>query len=489
MQEAEKTRTCGPDGSGWVRAHRVLTVSLSSLLGLLLVTAYLLADVTDALPGPLTLQPMVEKHYPAPATVGAVKRPLTGPADRNRPIDQSQAQQLVDQFAATDGLGEDWSLAIGDAQGHLLVEHEAQQLRQPASTMKTLTALAAASGLDMGSTLDTQTYLVQAPEGDPQLTLTGHGDMLLGRGDNDPKHVNGRAGLRSLAFDTAQALGRRGISQVRLAYDDSLFADQRSPAGIDQNDPDHMFFTPPSSMAVDGGRLWPEGGPDDPDGLNGYPPLSTHTASDAAQTFADLLAQEGISVLGAVEQGTTPAASSPLASVSSAPLSQVMAFMLRHSDNTLAEEFGRLLALAVRGENTPAGAVAAVKAKLADLRIDSQGLSMADCSGLAPQSLVSAKTLVEVQVQNLRPGAGVAAAEGLSVPGLVGTAVGRLDDGQLSGQLRVKTGTLDDVTSMSGNISRSKGGLLAFAVIVNKPQDAGAAKEAIDRFITQAAGL
>ena len=59
--------------------------------------------------------------------------------------------------------------------------------------MKTLTAYAAAIELDMGKTLDTQTYLEQSQDGTARLVLKGNGDMLLGAGASDANHINGRA--------------------------------------------------------------------------------------------------------------------------------------------------------------------------------------------------------------------------------------------------------------------------------------------------------
>ena len=35
----------------------------------------------------------------------------------------------------------------------------------------------------------------------------------------------------------------------------------------------------------------------------------------------------------------------------------------------------------------------------------------------------------------------------------------------------MKTGSLDAVTSLAGNVSRVKGGVLSFAVIVNDPEN------------------
>ena len=64
-----------------------------------------------------------------------------------------------------------------------------------------------------------------------------------------------------------------------------------------------------------------------------------------------------------------------------------------------------------------------------------------------------------------------------------GTAANRLNDADEAGLIRAKTGSLGDVTSMTGNVSRHNGGALSFAVIVNDPDDSEAAKSAIDTFV------
>ena len=184
--------------------------------------------------------------------------------------------------------------------------------------------------------------------------------------------------------------------------------------------------------------------------------------------------------------GAAPSGTSALASVSSAPLNEVMAFMLRHSDNTLAQLFGRLTALKRQVGNSIKTDTQAVADTLAEQGIDTSGLQMADCSGLTPGSKVSVTTLIEVQEHNLTAGIATAAAEGLSIPGLVGTARNRI---VTNGLFRVKTGSLDAVTSLAGNVSRVKGGVLSFAVIVNDPENQWSAIEAINVMAAKLAKL
>lgn len=465
-----------------------MTVALSAVLTVALGVAYLVADIYDVAPGLLTVRGVSVPEVPETVYSRAAGG-LIADADLTVDIDADQAEALIESFEDSDGVGSDYSVIIADGEGGIVAQHEADTAREPASTLKTLTALAATVTLDMASTFDTETYLVQSDTETDTLILKGNGDMLLDSGDSDPDHINGRAGLGTLAAETAEALEQRGISAVTLVYDDTLFGDVRSPANISENNSGNYYFTGVAALAVDGGRQWGDQTPDDPDQYTEYPQLSTQPAADAAATFAEQLEAHGITVEGSVTSGQTPDDLSPIASVSSATLSEVLAFMLRHSDNTLAEEFGRLVALALGYDNSPEGATQAVTDTLADLGVSTGGLSMADCSGLSPGSQVTARTLVEVQATALTSDVGASMVEGMSVPGLVGTALNRLADEKAAGLLRVKTGSLAEVTSMTGNVSRTNGGVLTFAVIVNDPENSWEAAYAINEFIADLVDL
>ncbi|RBP99811.1 D-alanyl-D-alanine carboxypeptidase [Bifidobacterium xylocopae] len=451
---------------------------------------YLVADATDVIPGPLTLAgsavgtgPRYRTEALAPAVVGA-------DLESDTPVDASAAQRVIDGFAASPGVGGDYSVVIANRDGSVAAEHAQGTLRQPASTLKTLTAAAAALSLDMGSTLTTSTYLDRSAGPDPRLVLQGHGDMLLGSGDCDLSHVNGRAGLGTLAKETSQALRAGSIGKVSLAYDPGFFGPERSPQGIDENNPGGVYFTPTSTLAVDEGRMRSDADRSaDPDGGGVYLSHDQDPEMRAADTFAQRLAEEGITVVGDPAVGQLPATSKPksLASVESAPLGQLMAYMLRNSDNSLAELFGRLTAVKLGKENSPRGAVQAVQEALGREGVNlGDGARMADCSGLTPGSLVSVATLAAIQrlACDGRHGRLAPLAEGMAVVGLVGTAAGRGKGSDPNGLVRVKTGSLDQVTAMAGNVSRMGGGLLVFSVIVNNPGDMGGAVQAVNTLMS-----
>lgn len=470
--------------------HSRMRIAITAVVTAALCLGYVTADIADIAPGALTHTTF--SHYCAPHIRYAYAAShINGAIESGASIQSQQASKLIETLKNAEGVGSDISVIIRDQTGASVAALNAQTSREPASTMKTLTAFAASSTLDMGSTLDTKIYLVQPQQGLPHLVLQGSGDMLLGTGDNDTSHINGRAGLATLASRTAQALKQRGISKVSLQYDDSLFGSDRIPTGIQDNDAEWRYYTPISSMAVDGGKQW-DGSvqrPSDPDNDEVYPTRSTTTAADTATTFISSLANAGISVVGSATRGTVASGLTPIASVSSAKLSEIMMYMLRNSDNTEAELFGRLLAQHLGKANTTAGATAATQSVLKQAGINTSGLHMVDSSGLSPGSSVTVTTLTDVQDTLIGTSSAAAAAEGLSMVGVVGTAKNRSDNSAMNGLIRVKTGTLPSVTAMTGNVSRLSGGALTFAVIINNGDNMWSAEQAINAFVAKLPSL
>lgn len=460
-------------------------VTVSVVVTLAVCVGYTIADVYDVAPGLLTAQSAPTRTYsaiPTPLAAGAV----AGKADRDVLIDEKKAEKLITALGESEGTG-NFSVAIAAADGTIAAERNLDTEREPASTTKTLTAFTAVHTLEMSGTLDTEVYLTHA-DTSPTIVLQGHGDMLLGEGQNDPSHINGRAGLATLAQNTAQSLRQRGIDQVALAVDDSLFGDDNTSTALEQNNDGNAMYTPLSSMAVDGGRMR-YGLTADPDAFTDYPTLSRTTASDAAQTFRSLLTRQGITVTDSSDTSGTKA-SARIAKVSSAPLNEVMAFMLRHSDNTLAELFARLTALKLGLGNSMDADIQAVVQVLRANDIPTDGLHLTSCSGLAAGTRLRIPTLLAVQrsLVGLDDG-GAAEIEGLSVPGLTGTARNRVANDDIKGLARVKTGSLGGVRALVGNVSREHGGVLLFAVIVNDSSDELAANNAIDDFMAGLAKL
>lgn len=494
------------------RHARVLRVILTALVTFLLCAGYVLGDCWDVLPGYLTLSPGASsadaRGHAGPSWQGAGSPLVASYGDSGRarpPIDSGALKAAVTAFTSDTSLSPDYSFRILDQTGTEIAGHDADTPREPASTTKTVTALAAVSVLDMNSTLDTRVFLDPAPGGKSDgksgaatLILRGQGDMLLGAGRSDPTHVIGRAGLATLASQVAQALKARGVTTVGLAVDDTFFGPRVLPSSMDKDYVANGLFSPTASLAIDQGKEWDSAPATNPDGtVREYAKRPDDPVPPAAASFARSLSSQGISVVTG-QDGSVRATAAQVASearlkqvgvVRSAPLWQLLRLALNISDNTIAEEFGRLVAREEHQANTPDGAVRAVTSVVASLGVDLSGVHLSDCSGLSDGTRLTATALTQVQERYYR-WAGAAAAEGLAVAGIPDTTLAeRHLDKATYGYLRAKTGSLDHATALAGTVTRRKGGFVSFAILVNNPVNRYGAIKAINSFVAALTGI
>jgi D-alanyl-D-alanine carboxypeptidase/D-alanyl-D-alanine-endopeptidase (penicillin-binding protein 4) len=213
--------------------------------------------------------------------------------------------------------------------------------------------------------------------------------------------------------------------------------------------------------------------------------MSAAESFSAQRTAAG--ADVGLSVTPGVVRGKAPEAGKVLAEVQSATLRQQVDLMLQTSDNYLAEVVGRMAAIAAGQPGSNDGAVATVFKQVQDLGIPTDGLQMADVSGLSLGNQVSARQLSDI-VRSITSGAEPslrAAIGGFPVAGLTGTLGNRYTDPsteQGAGLVRAKTGTLNSVIALSGYVVDADGRLLVFSFIGNglEPGAAGN-RTALDR--------
>ena len=175
-----------------------------------------------------------------------------------------------------------------------------------------------------------------------------------------------------------------------------------------------------------------------------------------------------------------------LAEVQSATLRQQVDLMLQTSDNYLAEVLGRMAAVAAGQPGSNDGATATVYKQVQDLGIPTDGLRVADVSGLSLGNQVSAGQLSEI-VRAITSGTEPslrAAIGGFPVAGLTGTLGSRYTDASTeggAGLVRAKTGTLNSVIALSGYVVDADGRLLVFSFIGNGLAPGAAGNSALDR--------
>ncbi|MFC8420666.1 D-alanyl-D-alanine carboxypeptidase/D-alanyl-D-alanine-endopeptidase [Streptomyces sp. NPDC057236] len=371
---------------------------------------------------------------------------------------------VLDPLLKNPALGRRSAAVVDVATGERLYGTGSGEALVPASTTKIATAVAALSA--MGADHRLTTRAVYEPD-TGEVVLVGGGDPTL----TAREEAGGLASLRDLAERTAAALAGRGVREVTLSYDTTLYKGTTiHPIGVN---PNLAAVTP---LMVDEART---------DGSTSGPaPRAADPAADAARKFGDLLKEHGVKATPPGPSKATTRAST-LATVSSPPLAALVERMLTNSDNDLAEALARHTALATGRSADFAGAGAAVTARLKHLGLSSKGADVKDGSGLDRRDRLTADLLTDLLVKagdparpELRP-----ALTGLPVAGFTGTLAGRYTDGA-AGVVRAKTGTLTGVNTLAGTVVDKDGRLLAFAFLANDTTAPTAAQSALDKAAT-----
>lgn len=425
-----------------------------------LLAGWATADALDVAPGVLTTRRVIPEPVPYPEPTAVPAAP--GIADAT-PVAVGDVQDAVDTLVAAAELGPEVSalvldLATGAPAGALAPDVPGI----PASSLKLLTAAAALTALGPDRTLPTTTVWDGTT-----LTLVGGGDVLLGVGEARDE-ANGHASLTDLASDTAAALAAEGVASVRLSVDDTLFT---GPTGSpDWGDVDWLFVMPMAPLAVDGGRS-------DGERYDADPALA------AGRVFAAELAAAGVRVDGDPVRARPAAGAARLARVDSAPVADVVAWMLKVSENSVAEALARLVAIENGLAGSLDGATTAVADEVAALGLDTSGLVLRDASGLSGGNRVTARLLAGLVAVAADPATLDGLLAGLPIAYLDGTLAGRLADAP--GAVRAKTGTLATVVSLTGLVQTAGGGALAFSVLASEVPRGGvdAARARLDEFV------
>jgi D-alanyl-D-alanine carboxypeptidase/D-alanyl-D-alanine-endopeptidase (penicillin-binding protein 4) len=373
------------------------------------------------------------------------------------------------------------------ATGQVLYSANASAPATPASTTKLVTAAAALAALGPQARFTTA---VRQAGG--TVVLVGGGDPTLAVNQYPSSDYPRPATLAQLAAGTARALKAQGRHSVRLGYDTALYSGPALGPGWG-DDVETGNVTPIVSLEADQGRLTAAGALEDSDDPVNFRPRAEDTAGMTAAAFAALLARDGITVTGTPAAAAAPAASSELASVSSPPLVQIAQQMLLESNNVIAENLARQVAIRLGLPATFSGAAQALATELRGLGIRPPA-SLYDGSGLSPQDEIAPETLVKVlrAAQDTPKLRGVIT--GLPVAGFAGTLSAGMSvfggiGGTARGVVRAKTGNLSTVATLAGLAYDKSGTLLLFAIMAPQVPGAGQLQEAADAIDAAAAGL
>ncbi len=425
------------------------------------------------------------------AVVASALSPAVALSESDSP-DPAVRERLVEEFEAVLSLWEapDSMCVSVNLDGESIFESKSAASLVPASLIKVVTATAALEVMRPDEVYSTKVF-ARADVFESAADGVLRGDVyLVGQGDpvlSTPRYVSryekpvAHTDVNDLADRVFATLRSRGITRIegRLVGDESWYPDRQRDYSreIPAEGADPVW----KRSLVTSNNVGPLSGLLLNDGYSSYIPVRTTAARlrrvraadparHAASVFDDLLEARGMVITQRPAAGMAPAPGERtlLGTVQSPPLSEILARMLNFSDNTIAEmvlkEIGRRIADSDRASAT-AGVEALIAEKLGPL---SEGVVIADGSGLSSYSRLSCAAAAEL-LDLAGPGSPVV--EGLSVPGEQGALMNCRPVRQRPAGLnvlRAKTGTLNDVTALAGTTVAAGGETLTFAMIANR---------------------
>lgn len=186
----------------------------------------------------------------------------------------------------------------------------------------------------------------------------------------------------------------------------------------------------------------------------------------AHEVFYQAFRAAGISIKKqAAKSGALPSDAKKLLSRASAPLGSLIRPINKYSNNFMAEQL--LWTLAPAGHPPEAGLLE-IHRFLQSINLPMDGLTLGNGSGLYDSNRMSPAQLTHLLVymhNDFRHSADFLAS--LAVMGVDGTTRRRLHQTTAKGWVRAKTGTLNNVSALSGYISAPGKATLAFSILAN----------------------
>jgi D-alanyl-D-alanine carboxypeptidase/D-alanyl-D-alanine-endopeptidase (penicillin-binding protein 4) len=329
-----------------------------------------------------------------------------------------------------------------------------------ASNTKLFTTSAALARFGLDGTLTTEVL------GRGTLDDAGvwRGDLYL-RGGGDPtfgsRSFATRAyGAGATVEDLAETIELAGIERVsgRVIGDESRFDSLRG--GPESGYATSVWVGPLSALSYNRGL-----GDEHGRSFQVNPPLFAAARLDGA------LESRAVPVRRAPAAGVAPAGVLPLASVESPPMERIIRITNKPSDNFFAEMLAKGLAGPASGRGSTRAGASAAAAFAGGLGAPAR---LVDGSGLSRGNRASPVRVVRLLAAMSRREEGEAFAASLPVAGRDGTLSDRMRRGPARGRCRAKTGTLSNVSALSGYCDARSGDTYAFSILMNRVYPPGA---------------
>ncbi len=437
--------------------------------------------------------------------------------------------EAIDEFLAGSSMrGVSAGIHVEDLMsGEVIYSHEADRLMDPASNMKLVTAAAVLDELGPQHTLETLLSTDARANGRVEnLYVRGEGEAFI---------------LFKDMLDWARQLRVQGVEAIDgdVVIDDGVFDGGYLPPGFDLRETGDAWRSPIGAVSVNFNAVTAIVKPGERPGMeprvrldppNDYVQVVNrartttgslqriHVDSEAGEegtvitiggtigagasevrqrrrindppafagaVVAEAMRMMGIEFEGQIRRGVAPSDGERLFRHESSPMIDTVSAMNKWSNNFMAEQLLRLLGtLDVDDPST-------WEASQARLRyaVDSQGLlsgqyELGNGSGLWGGNLLSARQLVTLLSRMQRHRFGPEFVSSLPIAGVDGTLRHRLREESTQGNVRAKTGTLRNVTALSGYLTTASGRRVAFSVLFNDtPRRAWFYRDEQDRIV------
>jgi D-alanyl-D-alanine carboxypeptidase len=389
---------------------------------------------------------------PAPGAAGEASHASRGRADPPRPSvasvpgTQPGWKSKIDHLVA----GKTMGVSVREA-GEFLYRRADTKRRTPASGEKLLLSMAILDRVDPGLRIET---LAKAPNVKPNGVVPGN-LWIIGHGD--PNVGPGKLGNLAREIQQAGVVRIKGSVMGAIAY----FAhDWWAPGWKPYFPEEHIPL--PSALTYKGNAVG-----------------DNHISDPERRASLELTRQlrnRGVQVAGKAGAGDPPGSLEAVATVRSPSLIGLLRKMLRPSSNFRAELLGKWLAVVKQGPpGTIAGGAGAIAAWASSFGVE---VVARDSSGLSYSNRVAPRGMVRLldQVEDLEWGDDLRDA-------LPGPGQGTLKDRLFGVPVKAKTGTLTEISSLSGWVYLKKTATWAEFSIMSRGMSTSAAKALEDKIV------
>lgn len=185
--------------------------------------------------------------------------------------------------------------------------------------------------------------------------------------------------------------------------------------------------------------------------------------------FKRFLNQAGVRVTGEVMTGLVPDGAALVLDHESPPLGRILRGLNKFSNNFIAEQILKTLAAQFMGEpGTTENGVLLLQDYMQELGFSPDQYRMVDGSGLSKANLVTPDQVIAL-LENAHSDLSIFPEfiSALGVMGLDGSVEDRMGQNKEAQKIRVKTGTLNHVSALSGYFQSQDGERFAFSILLN----------------------